>query len=507
MCREDEYPRFKMKKIKVESVTNTSMGMDFQILQKVVAELSSLITGARVDRVYQGAGGELYLVLHRRRRNGVLLISPDRSMPRLHLVSTKPPAVHALQGFSLYLKSRMSGAMVTDIGLLNQDRIAEISFSKADAEYRLVLELIGSSANLILTDEARTILSVYYPVAFGEHVRHPLVPGLKYVAPAKRPHIAVPAGEMLNPPEGTSFSQDGAELPFNRAAEVFFERLIEQKHAAALHSHLSSVIRQALLKTERRITALSEDLRSADRADEHKQAGELILANLRRLAAGVESADLAGYDGRVITVQLDPQRSPVQNAERHFRKYKKAKAGREIITTRLQQSQEEALYLKSILSDIQHVSAPDALLRIRSELIAQGYLAQRQKGAVKGSSEPRVEPFRKVLYRGWEVLVGKSASGNDYVTTKLARPDDLWLHAEGMPGSHVLVRNPGRADIPQDVFMKAAALAAFYSKGRKAAKVPVTYTRARFVKKPKGAKPGLVTLSERNTVMAVPEET
>ena len=144
MCREDEYPRFKMNKIKVESVTNTSMGMYFQILQKVVAELSSLITGARVDRVYQGAGGELYLVLHRRRRNGVLLISPDRSMPRLHLVSTKPPAVHALQGFSLYLKSRMSGAMVTGIVLLNQDRIVEISFSKADAEYRLVVELTGS---------------------------------------------------------------------------------------------------------------------------------------------------------------------------------------------------------------------------------------------------------------------------------------------------------------------------------------------------------------------------
>jgi predicted ribosome quality control (RQC) complex YloA/Tae2 family protein len=102
--------------------------------------------------------------------------------------------------------------------------------------------------------------------------------------------------------------------------------------------------------------------------------------------------------------------------------------------------------------------------------------------------------------------VGKSALGNDYITMKLARPDDLWLHAEGMPGSHVLIRNPGRDDIPQDVFMKAAALAAFYSKGRKAAKVPVTYARARFVKKPKGAKPGLVMLLERKVVMVVPEE-
>ncbi|MGE5751817.1 MAG: NFACT family protein [Nitrospirota bacterium] len=488
-------------------MTNMSMGMDFQTLQKVVEELSSLIIGARVDRVYQGAGGELYIVLHRRRRNGVLLISTDRSLPRLHLVSTKPPAVHALQGFPLYLKSRMSGAMVTDIGLLNQDRITEISFSKAGADYRLVLELTGSSANLILTDATRTILSVYYPVAFAEHVHRSLVPGLKYLAPAKRPYIAAPAEEMLSPLEGASCIRDVDDLTFNRTAEVYFERLIEQKHAAALHSHLSSVIRHALLKTERRITALSEDLRSADRADEHKQAGELILANLGQLTIGVECADLAGYDGRIITVRLDPQRSPVQNAERYFRKYKKAKAGREIITTRMQQSREEASYLKSILSDIERVTDYDTLVRTRSELIAQGYLVQREKGAVKGGPEPRVEPFRKILYRGWEVLVGKSASGNDYVTTKLARPDDLWLHAEGMPGSHVLVRNPGRTDIPQDVFMKAAALAAFYSRGRKAAKVPVTYTRARFVKKPKGAKPGLVALSERNTVMAVPEET
>lgn len=483
-----------------------STGMDFQLLQKVVAELSSLIIGARVDRVYQGSGGELYLVLHQRRRNVVLLISPDRSLPRLHLVSAKP-AAHTLQGFSLYLKSHISGAMVTDISLLNQDRIAEISFSRAGAEYRLVLELFSSSANLILTDETRTILSVYYPLAFAEHVRRPLVPGLKYVAPAKRPYIAVPAGEMLNPPEGDSFTRDGADLSFNRTAEVYFGHLIEQKQAAALHSHLSSVIRQALLKTERRITALSEDLHSADRADEHKQAGELILTNLRQLATGMECAKLAAYDGRIITVKLDPHRSPVQNAERHFRKYKKAKAGREIITTRMQQSREEANYLKSILSDIELVFDQDTLVRIRSELIAQGYLVQHKKGAIKGSSEPRFEPFRKFLYRGWEVLVGKSASGNDYVTTKLARPDDLWLHAEGMPGSHVLVRNPGRADIPQDVFMKAAALAAFYSRGRQAAKVPVTYTRARFVKKPKGAKPGLVTLSERNTIMVVPEET
>jgi predicted ribosome quality control (RQC) complex YloA/Tae2 family protein len=101
--------------------------------------------------------------------------------------------------------------------------------------------------------------------------------------------------------------------------------------------------------------------------------------------------------------------------------------------------------------------------------------------------------------------VGKSAAGNDYITMKLARPDDLWLHAEGMPGSHVVVRNPGKRDIPDGVLKKAASLAAWYSKGKNSAKIPVAYTRAAYVKKPKGAAPGSVVLVERKTMMAVPE--
>ena len=480
--------------------------MDFHILQKVVDELSSLITGARVDRLFQGVGGELYLVLHRRRKNAILLISPDRSMPRLHLVSAKPPAIHTLTGFAQYLKSRVTGAVISAIVLLNQDRITEIRFSKAGAEYRLVIELTGSTANLILTDESYTILAVRHAVAFAENVSRPLLQGLQYVVPAKRPHGAVSRGRTLDEAEGAFLPADDADRVFNRAAEAFYERLIEQRDVASLRTRLSSVVRQALSKAERRIIALSEDLRSAGRADEYRQAGELILSHMGQLATGMKHTELAGYDGRMVTVQLDPQRSPAQNAERYFKKYKKAKAGREIISTRLQQSQEEASYLKSVSIDIDHAHDREGLVRIHAELVVRRYIMQRGNGANAVKTEPKGEPFRKILYMGWEVLGGKSALGNAYITMKLARPDDLWLHAEGMPGSHELLRNPGRTELPQDVFMKAAALAAFYSKGRNAAKVPVTYARARFVKIPRGAKPGLVILMERKVIMAVPEE-
>jgi predicted ribosome quality control (RQC) complex YloA/Tae2 family protein len=180
--------------------------------------------------------------------------------------------------------------------------------------------------------------------------------------------------------------------------------------------------------------------------------------------------------------------------------------GRDIIAARLRRSTEEASYLKSLVNDIEQARDVDALMSLRSELVAKGRLEKKQvvhKIIRPGTAFPAI---RKIMFNGWEILVGKSAAGNDQLTMKIARPDDLWLHAEGMPGSHVIVRNPNAGTIPPDVLMKAAALAAFHSKGKNAGKVPVTYTRAGLVKKPKGAKPGLVTLQERKSLMVKPEE-
>jgi predicted ribosome quality control (RQC) complex YloA/Tae2 family protein len=254
------------------------------------------------------------------------------------------------------------------------------------------------------------------------------------------------------------------------------------------------------------MNALSGDLQSADRIDEYRRAGDLILAHLKELRTGMERADLTGYDGRTATVILDPKRSPSGNAELYFKKYKKARSGRDIIAARLLQATDQASYLKSILNDVEQSHDVDALLSIRAGLVAKGRFDKKpipNRRTRTGTAAPAI---KKVTFNGWEILVGKSAAGNDHLTMKMARPDDLWLHAEGMPGSHVLVRNPNAGVIPPDVLVKAAALAAFHSKGKNAGKVPVTYTRAGLVKKPKGAKPGLVTLQERKSLMVKPED-
>jgi len=481
--------------------------MDLQILSSVIDELSNLITGARVERVYEGTGRALYVLLRRDRKHYYLLLSPDRSMPRLHLVTEKPAAVASPRGFSLYLRSHATGAVITKVSLLNRDRVAEIRFSRQGTGYCLLFELTGPAANIIITDESLKILAVYYPISLGDSVKRPMLPGIQYVPLEKRSsqaHSGIP-GASLRDDQGPNPEQAGSPGA-NREAELFFDRRIQDRYFDSYRTRLRSLVKKTLVKTERRIEALTVDLKAAGQAEEYRKAGDIILANLHQLERGREQAELKGHDGETILLRLDPKRSPTGNAELYFKKYKKAKTGKEIITTRLKQAVDEASRLRSFLSGLEEADASEALVRIHSDLVADGYLPGEAKKESKQRSSPAPAPFRKIECQGWDILVGKSAAGNDYLTTKIARPKDLWLHAEGMPGSHVLIKNPEGRDIPPAVFARAASLAAFHSKGKAAGKVAVTYTLAGQVKKPKGAKPGLVTLRERKTIMAIPQE-
>ncbi len=469
--------------------------MNIQLLSAVVEELSQNITSSRIERVYEGPTG-LCLALRKGRSHYYLLLSADRSLPRLHLISKKPAAVPTPHSFSLYLRSHAAGGTIKQVSLLGGDRVVEIVFSRQGTEYRLIIELFGSSANIIIADGSLSILAVRYPTTFSDSVKRPLAQGLRYLPPERRnagPHV----------PAASAPEETAGALSANREAEQQFEQLIREQSFERLRARLRSLVKKLLVKTERRLEAVSGDLKAAELAEEYKKAGSLILANLRIVERGRDQVELKDYDGQTIVLRLDPKKSATGNAEMYFRKYKKAKAGREIIAQRLDKARGDAERLRSYLADLEQADGIDALEGIQSALAADGYLPDAKRGKKEGRPAAPV-PFRTIEYLGWEILVGKSAAGNDYITTKIARPHDLWLHAEGMPGSHVLVRNPGGKDIPPEVLLRAASLAAFYSKGKGSGKVPVAYTAAGQVRKPKGAKPGLVMLMTRKTIMAVP---
>jgi predicted ribosome quality control (RQC) complex YloA/Tae2 family protein len=475
--------------------------MDYKLLSRVVEELSGLITTARVERVYQTPDSALVLVLARGGKKFNLLISPDRSLPRLHLVSVKPPVGDAPQTFTLYLRSHLPGSRISRISLLNNDRIVDIHLAKSDRGFRLIAELFGPAANLIFTDNSSTILSAHHPIPPAEGSSRAIFQGLLYHTPEKKPGTERCV-------ENASLSDAESILSPNEAAEQYYDRLVEHRREQSLRTELRAVMKTAYARSGRLRESLSRELQSAERAEEYRRAGDLVLANLNNLRTGMDRAVLAGYEGAATEVLLDPKRTPALNAERYFKLYKKAKAGRDIILTRLKHVDDDAEFLRSCLTQLDSAEGLDELAAIRSELAGRRLFGKRKGGqgvSHSGSGSAPV-PFRKVLYREWEILIGKSAAGNDYLTMKLARPDDLWFHAEGLPGSHVLVRNPRNRDVPPDVLLKAASLAAFYSKGKESSKVSVTYTRAGLVRKPKGAKPGLVTLSERRSLMVKPED-
>jgi len=474
--------------------------VDLQILSQVVDELAALLPGAKVDKVVQVADDSVLLVLHRTKKNYYLLLSPERSLPRIHLISRKPTGTAAPAGFILYLRKHLTGSRVEGVRIVDKDRIVEFRFLRPGGVYLLIFELTGVVTNLLLTDAAHKILAVHRPVPPGDKVARPLLPGLAYHPPEQRQRTDKAKSRVvpLEPPEG----YDGPS-PVSAAVEAWYERTLLEREAATLRRQLAAVVKKAAAKAERKRDAVARDVSGAEKGDDYRVAGELILANKHLLKKGQTLVELPGYDGKTVSFALDPSRSPAGNASRYFQRYKKAKTGLAMMRERLADARDEAAFLKTVQAELDAAQDLEGLLLVRTLLARRGYIRDAP-GKVSGANHAASPPFRTVEHEGWQILVGKSSAGNDYITMRLARPDDLWLHAEGMPGSHVIVRNPGKRDIPESVLMRAASLAAFYSKGKGSAKVAVAYTPAGLVKKPKGAAPGAVVLTGRKTVMAVP---
>ena len=419
--------------------------MDFQLLSQVVDELANILPGAKVDKVVQGPDDSLLLVFHQAKKNYYLLLSPDRSLPRMHLISRKPAGTGTPAGFSLYLRKHLTGSRVQGIRILDRDRVVELPFTGPHGPSLLIFELTGSVTNILLTDASRTILSVLHPVPPGDRVRRPFLPGLTYLPPEKRPRAATATRGCVTvaPLEG----YDGI-APVNRAVEAWYERTIAEREASSLRQLLVSALKKATARAERRQEAVSGDVAGAERGDEYRLAGDLLLANKHRITKGQERAELPGYDGKQVSIPLDPARSPAENAKRYFQRYKKAKAGLAMMRERLAEAREEAAFLRTVREDLEAAEDREGLLAVRSLLAQRGYVRDAA-GKSAGKRAAASPPFRTIEFEGWHILVGKSAAGNDYITMRLARPDDLWLHAEGMSGSHVVVRNPGVRDIPE----------------------------------------------------------
>ena len=271
--------------------------------------------------------------------------------------------------------------------------------------------------------------------------------------------------------------------------------------ASDLERSVSSQLDKLYLKEQR----LREDLLKAENSESLRLYGELLTANIHQVRPGDKSASVINYyDGSTVNIPLDPRLSPSKNAQQYFKKYGKAKTAVKEKQLQLRTNESDIKYLDSVMSYLKNASDVSEIEALRRELEETGYLRKRKIPG--GFKEKKIssKPYRYILPGGCEVLVGRNNRENDILTFKTASSRDIWMHTKDIPGSHVIVKTSCEEISDEDLYA-AASIAAYHSKGRESENVPVDYVRVKYVKKPAGAKPGMVIFTNNKTVWVDPK--
>lgn len=304
---------------------------------------------------------------------------------------------------------------------------------------------------------------------------------------------------------GSEYEQQSLNS-FSELLDAYYSKreLLERRRRRA--RELSHSVKTARDRIQRKLVCRLEELERTYGREEIRKNAELLTANMYRVKRGDSSVTVEDYytDGcPSVEIKLDILKTPQQNAAAMFKEYNKLKTAEIHLTTLVAEGEKQLDYLNSVLDELERAETERDLAEIRRELLETGYL-KKQKGA-KPDKSKKQGPMRFISSDGYEILVGRSNSQNDELTTKTARRTDIWLHTKSVHGSHVIISCEGR-EPPERTIAEAASIAAYYSQGREGGKTAVDYTAVRFVRKPSGSMPGKVVYTDYRTVMAEADE-
>jgi len=352
------------------------------------------------------------------------------------------------------------------------------------------------------TGEHRAPLPSVLPSAALHHAAEELFAPLS--TGAWQPTVILSEGEPADAAPYYPRHVDPAQLASMGSISEAFERVHAVPHRPVRHGLARAPLQAALAERraqlERKLAALGRSLEGSERAAGLRAAGETILANVQTITSGQERLVVGDQE-----IPLDPTRSAVENAQRYFEEYTRARDAAKIVPELLEQTENELRYVAEMAAQVELAEDAGTIEQLRRELVAAQILAPNRGEAKRGRPAPARGGLRQVQLDGHEVLIGLSAEGNARVTFDLSGPEDLWLHARGIPGSHVVVRSGGRALEPR-VLEEAARLAARHSMARGEAAVLVDWTPRKYVRKIKGAPPGLVTYTHEQTLRVRPQD-
>ena len=292
----------------------------------------------------------------------------------------------------------------------------------------------------------------------------------------------------------------------SEALSAYYDAVIRDEAMQSERNALRQILDKMNAALERKQVSLRQDLANAEQAEDYRIKGELLTANLHQVERGQTITEVQNYyapDLSTLPIELDPQLSPSDNAQLYFKRYTKAKRGVSVIHRLIADNEAEQEALQAYFSEVEEAKGLKELRTIQSEFVKKGWIKETKRRSKQSES---AGAFRKYTSPdGFQIYVGRNSKENDLLLRRIASSRDMWLHAKQIHGSHVVIRNPeNKPGIPMPTLLKAAQIAAFFSKAQHASYVPVDYTWFRYVVKPKGTASGFVTYTHEKTLYVEP---
>jgi len=455
-------------------------------ITRVVAELAPALIGGWIQKAYQPTSRTVVLEIRMPGHTHRLLLSAHPASTRIHLVTRALQNPQTPPAFCQYLRAHLHGARIDDLRQEGLDRIVSLVLTSKSGPQRLVAELTGNAANLLVLDPEERVLR--------DLNRSTDMYGKPYQPPV------LSAGAGLRERDARFAAEAHAPFGLSGAIELHYAEKESTDGTAAVRDTRANQIKKTIKKQGRRVEAWRSDLAKAEKYKDYARYGELLKANLGTIKKGLESIVVVDYFDEALpqlTIPLDPTKSAQGNMDDYFRKQRKhATAERELLP-RIAQGEAELDALRRELHSIEQGTWQPAPPQPSANAPAR----RPDRSTPSERQDERRGPFRRFTSSdGLPIFVGRNARENDELTFGLAKSDDLWLHARGTPGSHVVVRLEKGSDPPQETLRDAATLALLYSDLKKSGKGDVIYTRRKWVKKAKGQAPGAVTVIQEKSL-------
>lgn len=289
----------------------------------------------------------------------------------------------------------------------------------------------------------------------------------------------------------------------NEMLNDYFGHFVFEDKMNKIKNKILNITNKNIKYLKKEIEKLTPTQNDSEKALKYKQIGDILAANLYMLTEKQNSVTLKNFydNNNDITITLNPSISINDNIQKYYKLHSKAKTAMVMNKQRIEKLKEDLYYFLEIQTSTNYADKISTLLEIKEELVSQKILEDTQHVEKKQKIKNTIELDREEI-NGYTIFIGKNNKQNDYIVSKISRPNDIWMHAQNMPGSHILIKlPPGEETPPDNILLRGAQLAAYYSQGRNSKKVEILYTKRKYLKKPPGAKPGYVTYTEEKTIV------